>query len=88
MLMTEEWTFHMDSSGKIESVGIVSRNEPDLYPEYVLQVSRPTVNQSVAIVTAGGNPTPLIGHIETRIWRRQAEKVWIETDEILSSVYF
>lgn len=88
METTEQWSFRKNDLGKIESIRIESGDESDLYPEYFLQVSRPSANQSFAIVCAGGNPAPLVGYIESRIWRRQNEKAWIETDEILTRIFY
>ena len=62
---------------------MAARGEPE-YPHFILDVSRPSVGTELAWVHAGDNPAPLIGRGETRVWVRQKDESWAETNEVVS----
>jgi hypothetical protein len=49
-----------------------------------LEVSRPSLGASRALVHAGMSAPPNAGSGETRVWARVDDGTWIETDEVLA----
>ena len=82
MEMIQEWLLIRTYGSQILPLPIEHKYASYLFPEHILQVSRPSVSQATAIVHAGSNPAPLSGSGEARIWEHQADGSWIETEVI------
>jgi hypothetical protein len=79
------WRFERIGVGSIRPVPIKPEMSGPLYADYSLEVRRPSTSQATVLVMTGSNPAPLAGRGELRIWKRQADGSWIETDEIVGS---
>ena len=79
----ESWRFQTSASGGLEPVRIEGETN-NLYPEFFLEISRPSAGQMKAIVHAGDNPAPLIGYGEAFVWERQPDGSWEKTKERVS----
>lgn len=53
--------------------------------DYILEVSRPSVGVETVLVHNGSLPAPLIGHGEIKIWLRQENGDWTETEKVITS---
>jgi hypothetical protein len=84
MEIIEEWLLIRTYGSMIMPIPIEHKYTWYLFPQHILQVSRPSASQSTAIVHAGSNPAPLSGSGEARIWKKQADGSWVETAEVVS----
>jgi hypothetical protein len=80
MIIDERWVLERVDAKHFRA----NRGEPK-YPHFILDMSRPSVSTNLAWVHAGDNPAPLIGYGETRVWVRQEDGGWSETDEVVST---
>jgi hypothetical protein len=80
-----EWRFEPNDSDSLKPVLIQGEDIGRLFPEFILEISRPSAGQTTPIVHAGDNPAPLIGYGETHAWERQPDGSLNETTEWISS---
>jgi hypothetical protein len=81
----ETWRFSRMGGKGLRAIRSRRKSSASDYPIHILDISRPSVNTTQAYVHAGRSPAPLIGGGETRLWTRQENGEWIETDQIVSS---
>jgi hypothetical protein len=87
MNMIQEWLLIRTFESEILPIPIEHMYAWYLYPQHILQVSRPSAGQATAIVHEGSNEAPLSGRGEARIWKPQADGTWIETDDVVARWY-
>jgi len=78
------WSFERAGEKSLRAVRSDNRTRWHSYPEFILDISRPSAGRATALVHAGGNPGPLIGRGETRVWTRRQDGSWEETREVVS----
>lgn len=81
----ETWRFARMGGPGLRAIRSRRKTSGSDYPIHILDISRPSVNTNQAYVHAGRSPAPMIGGGETRLWKRQEDGEWIETDQIVSS---
>jgi hypothetical protein len=80
MAITERWAFE-----RVDDEHFRATSGAPSLPDIILDVSRPSARTEIAWVHTGSNPAPLIGGGETRVWARQEDGSWIETDKVVSA---
>lgn len=80
LTIIESWSFERTDDKHFRA----TRGNPE-YPHFILDISRPSVGTDMAWVLAGENPAPMIGYGEIKVWVRQEDGSWIETDEVVSA---
>jgi hypothetical protein len=78
------WRFEPNQAGGLKPIQLEGEAS-ELYPEFILEISRPSAGKTTAVVHAGDNPAPLIGYGETIVWKRQPDGSWEGTTERISS---
>ncbi len=84
MLIIERWYFERIDHKHLRAVQGDRETGYQFCPHYILDISRPSVKTTTALVHAGSHPAPLFGYGESRVWRHQADGSWTETDEVVS----
>ncbi|MCL4861297.1 MAG: hypothetical protein KJZ93_17910 [Caldilineaceae bacterium] len=81
MAPVETWYFERTDAKHLKAV----RNKSEArYPRRILEISRPSANATTAFVHMGGAPGPFMGRGEIRVWARQEDGGWAETEEVVS----
>ena len=73
MATIEIWCFQRVDEEHLRAVHTDRETRWSSYPEYILDISRPSAGSEIAFLHAGDNPAPLIGYGETRVWIHQED---------------
>ncbi len=85
MMIVEIWSFQRADENHLRAVRSDLETRSSSYPEYILDISRPSAGRDSAFVHAGEHPAPLIGYGETKLWMHPEDGRWVETDDLVSS---
>ena len=70
--------------GSLMAGGLTATAQAGTWVQDILEVSRPSLSVSAALVHVGMLAPLNAGSGETRLWQRASNGTWIETDEVVS----